>query len=112
MTDGFRVMISPVGWDDPLMQSTSIWISSRYPGSKPKVMKADGTWVEVEEGAHVDPTLTFPSEVMEALAEAVDRYRGQPSHAKTESAVLREWLAAERERVDMTLKVTLAPHLP
>jgi hypothetical protein len=40
---------------------------------------------------------------MEAFVEAVDAYKGQPSHAKTEASVLREWLEVERARVDKVL---------
>jgi hypothetical protein len=65
---------------------------------------------KMEEGAvWTDPTLSIPAEAMEALVAAIDRWQGQPSHAKTEAAVLREWLAKEQARVDKVFEAVGRP---
>jgi hypothetical protein len=103
VTPGYRVRIAPSGWNDPLDSKVGIHvIDVGY--AAVRCMTKDGTWVEVEEGGLIEPTLSIPVEAMEALAEAIDRYRGVPSHAKTEAAVLREELAKEQSRVDRMLE--------
>jgi hypothetical protein len=98
---GYRVSIVPPGGQhfDPLAQSVSIIVINYDNGTS--MLSPDGTWVPLTEGVSTGkPTIALPAEAMDALIEAVDRYRGAPSHAKTEAAVLREWLAKEQSRVD------------
>lgn len=97
----YRVFIQDPGYLDPLAQSVGIYVWREFDRH---VLRPDGTWLEiVEAAAPPTPSFTLPRAAMEAFVEEVDRYRGQPSHAKTEAAVLREWLAVERERVDRVL---------
>jgi hypothetical protein len=67
----------------------------------------DGTWREMpEEGVVVSPEagIKLPREAVEAIARAVAEWQGHVNHADTEAKVLREWLAAERARVDELMK--------
>jgi hypothetical protein len=109
MTPGYKVRITNPYYNDPLINSVSIHVLDVGFDGKAKVMSKDGTWADVTEGMITEPTLTIPSEAMEALVEAVDRWRGAPSHAKTEAAVLREVLAKEQARVDEVLHVVGKP---
>src|SRR3990167_3652998 len=45
----------------------------------------------------------LPKAVIPALAEGIERWQGRTNHAATEVAILREWLAVERARVDRAL---------
>jgi len=64
----------------------------------------DGTWQTVKEGEMTaEAGFDVPVEAIEAIIEAAEEFLGRRSHASTESAVLREWLAAERSRVDELL---------
>jgi hypothetical protein len=102
----YRVFVQDTNYTDPLSQEVRIYVVRTHDHA---VLQHDG-WRIVPEGSPVaDPSLRLPSEAMEALVEALDRWRGQPSHAKTEAAVLREWLAAERDRVDHVLTVVGRP---
>jgi hypothetical protein len=105
----YRVAIVPPGGQhsDPLAQNVSILVIDRDTHT---MLSPDGTWVGVNEGVALDkPTLLLPAEVMEPLIDAIDAYRGAPSHAKTEAAVLREWLAKEQSRVDEVFRAVGRP---
>lgn len=67
------------------------------------VLMPDGTWQAVESGTRVESGLLLPAESIEAIGEGIERWQGKANHAATESAVLREWLAVERGRVDRVL---------
>jgi hypothetical protein len=59
----------------------------------------------VEEGARPEGEhgiLLFP-EMVPAILEGIRHWQGKENHAATEVAVLREWLAAEKARVDRAL---------
>ena len=47
--------------------------------------------------------ILLPKAVIPALLEGIERWQGRTNHAATEAAVLREWLAVERARVDRAL---------
>ena len=51
----------------------------------------------------VSPESAEPIPAIEAIAVAIQEWQGHTSHADTEARVLREWLAAERKRVDRVL---------
>jgi hypothetical protein len=97
---GYRAYVQgPGNHNDPLSQRVDIWIAEGD-----KVMLPGGGFIEVAEGTTLQqPTLSIPAEAMESLVEAIERWQGQPSHAKTEVAVLREWLYYERGRVDVMM---------
>ena len=63
-------------------------------------LMADGTWVAVAEGSFPpdDAGVVLPRDAIEAIAVAIAEWQGHVSHADTEARVLREWLAAERDR--------------
>jgi hypothetical protein len=98
---GYRAYVQgPGSHNDPLSQRVDIWIAN-----DDEVMLPGGLFVKVAEGTALQqPTLSIPAEAMESLVEAIGRWQGQPSHAKTEAAVLREWLGIERDRVDRLLR--------
>jgi hypothetical protein len=106
---GYRVAIIPPGGSiDPLGATCTI-IVVNYDGAKPRVLMPDSSWTEINEGEVAPAGLVLPAEAMDALIDAIDRYRGAPSHAKTEAAVLREWLAAEQARVDKVFEAVGRP---
>jgi hypothetical protein len=105
----YRIAIVPPGGQhaDPLAQSVSIIVIDR---DTQTMLGPDGTWSPLSEAVAIDrPTLALPAEAMDALIEAIDRYQGAPSHAKTEAAVLREWLAKEQSRVDEVFRAVGQP---
>jgi hypothetical protein len=64
----------------------------------------DGTWLHVDEGTYPERMgIDLPAAAIEAIALAVQEWQGHTSHADTEARVLREWLSAERARVDKVL---------
>lgn len=109
MTPGYKVRIAAPYYSDPLASTVGIHVMDVGFDGKAKVMAQDGTWSDVTEGMVATPTLTLPAEAMDALVEAIDRWRGAPSHAKTEAAVLREWLAKEQSRVDEVFRAVGKP---
>ena len=108
MSDYFyKVYITEQGFpQDPFMPTVDIFVVERdFPGAPSRILGADGVLRPLEgDVAPSEPTLRLPAGALEALMAAVDRMKGAPSHARTESAVLREWLAVERARVDEALK--------
>jgi hypothetical protein len=105
--DAFRVVIQDADFRDPLAQSVGFWIIRTFDRA---ILDPIGVWEQHEEGTVVGtPSFRVPREAMEALVEAIDRHRGQPSHAKTEAAVLREWLEYERGRVDKVFEAVGKP---
>lgn len=106
MDGNFRVRIIEPGYSsDPFAQTADIYVlRADVLGAKYSLLGPDGVFVTHPEGASpAVPTLRLPTGAIEAMQEAFDRLRGAPSHARTETAVLREWLAAERARVDAAL---------
>lgn len=69
------------------------------------VLMEDGLWQTVPAGATADGPVgvILPVESVDAVARAIESWRGASSHAATEAAVLREWLAVEQARVDHAL---------
>jgi hypothetical protein len=69
-------------------------------------LRQDGTWRDVDEATTRDEDAGFllPAEAVEAIASAIQEFQGHASHADTEARVLREWLTAERARVDQVLR--------
>lgn len=106
MDGHYRVHIVEPGFSqDPLAQTADFFVlRADIPGAKYSLLGPDGVFRTAPEGmAITEPTLRLPAAALEAFTEAIDRMRGAPSHARTEAAVLREWLAAERARVDAVL---------
>jgi len=69
-------------------------------------LQEDGTWAEQAEGSSSDRSgLILPRASIEPIIEAMETWLGIRTHASTEAAVLREWLAVERERVEKILKL-------
>lgn len=67
----------------------------------------DGSWLSIEPGQDLKPDsvgILIPRPAVEAVARAIAEWQGHTSHADTEARVLREWLAAERERVDRLME--------
>lgn len=71
----------------------------------------DGTWAEVEEGAQTPENagIALPTGSLEAIVRACMEHLGNSLPSVAEISVLREWLVAERERVDALLNKALNP---
>lgn len=68
------------------------------------VLTERGLWVRLPEGERApDMGLILPAEAIAVIGEAIHRFHGYTDRA-AEAAVLREWLAVERERVDRVLR--------
>lgn len=110
----YRILFLGPGQDyrDPLNQEATLFITRDLfgPGSRREVMKRDGTWTNVIEGAEPgdDIGYKFPAESIEAVQQAINQYLGKASHHETEVAILREWLMTERSRVEDFLQRTQA----
>lgn len=64
----------------------------------------DGTWEQSEEGSSsYRAGIILPRTAIEPILEAMETWLGLRTHASTEAAVLREWLAVERARVERIL---------
>ena len=70
-----------------------------------EVGMADGTWTVIPEGEDIPEGAgwEFPRAAIEEIARAIADWQGHTSHTDTEARILREWLAAERTRVDLVL---------
>ena len=70
-----------------------------------EVGMADGTWTVIPEGEDIPEGAgwEFPRAAIEEIAKAIADWQGHTSHADTEARILREWLTAERTRVDLVL---------
>jgi hypothetical protein len=91
---------------DPLMRSVRLLLVDVHPSgrasyvtSSPLVLKTveDGVALGEEAG------LLIPAESVEAIRLGIERWQGKAGNPAAEVAVLREWLAVERERVDRAL---------
>jgi hypothetical protein len=103
----YRVHIIGSDYRDPLSQSVAFWVVRTHDHA---VLDPIGVWEQQVEGAPIAiPSFRIPTEAVEALVSALDAMRGQPSHAKTEAAVLREWLEYERGRVDKVFEAVGRP---
>jgi hypothetical protein len=82
-----------------------LYLFRSTPGGRTEVLKPDGTIISLGEGtkASEDSAFVLPVQAVNALAEGIDRYRGNTSHTATEIRVLREALEIERARVDRYL---------
>ena len=91
-------------FDDFPMRSVRIRILDEARNTE---LHRDGSWQPYEEQGlvNMDLGIVIPAGAVEALAVAIAEYQGHASHANTEAAVLREWLAVEQRRVDDALKV-------
>lgn len=106
-------IVPPGGHEDPLAQEARISVT-RVAGDLKTVdvlrMSDKGWfWENVQEGTAVAATLDLPTEAFSALLTAVGRFSGAPSEPRTEAAVLREWLGAERKRVDDLIALATQP---
>ena len=70
-----------------------------------EVGMADGTWTVIPEGEDIPENAgwEFPRAAIEEIARAIADWQVHTSHADTEARILREWLTAERTRVDLVL---------
>lgn len=114
--DGYHAFITPPGGNpaDPLGSSTDIFITKQHGLERHVLTMSDKGWfwMPLSEASSPPPaSLSLPTEAMEALLDAVDRYKGAPSHARTETAVLREWLKSEQTLRDNLLTSILPPRI-
>ena len=97
----YRAMIQP-----PFsLQGVKLLVAEDWQRGMNRVLMSDGTWREISDGAYSDDDagIMLPFEALDAIEEAIAVYRGNSSHAATESKVLREWLNTEKDRVDLFL---------
>jgi hypothetical protein len=79
-----------------------LFIAQRLAEGRVSYLLEDGTW-EIVNGEQAVPQtagILIPYEGLDAVHEALERWKGTASHAATETKVLREWLEVERGRVD------------
>lgn len=70
-------------------------------------LMSDGTWQVVDQGVQLDPDkvgIVLPEAAVGPMLEAFAKHHGDTGHAATEARILREWLTAERGRVDAVLE--------
>jgi hypothetical protein len=91
-----------VARDPYFMQDAVKVYLRRWTGSEFELLRGDGTLVRVERGTILpdEAGLLIPIDAWEALVE----HAAGESRAGAQLAVLREWLAAERQRVDDRLR--------
>ena len=96
-----RIVREPSDW----ARGTVRLLIREQHGDRAAFLMINSTWQDVPEGQYPEGEvgLILPAGVVEALAEAIAEFQGHTSHADTEARVLREWLAAERARVDQVL---------
>lgn len=96
-----RVMDGLDLWDRNLVRL----VVRRRNGDSTAYLMENGTWVQFQEGVVVtgDVGILLPAAALEAIVAGVEEWQGHTSHADTEARVLREWLTAERARVDKVL---------
>lgn len=70
-----------------------------------EVLQEDGSWLMIPDGTAPErpPGVVLPRQAVEGIAAAIERWQGNANHGATEAKVLREWLDAERRRVDHVL---------
>lgn len=97
-----------VGFTEDFVRGTvRIMIGEERPDGRFHILLEDGTWVDLEpnEAASEDAGVVLPLSALDALLDALLERKGAASHARTEAAVLREWLAVERARVDAAMRI-------
>lgn len=108
-------IVPPGGHQDPLASEGLVSIVRLAPDLKTKdVLRMTDKgwfWENAQEGTVVAATLSLPTEAFSALLAAVGRFSGAPSEPRTEASVLREWLGAERKRVDDLIALATGPRL-
>lgn len=75
-------------------------------------LMSDGTWQVVGEDVRLDPSkvgIVLPEAAVGPVLEAFAKHHGDMGHAATEARILREWLTAERGRVDAILEQRAEP---
>lgn len=90
-----------IGDSDLLRRYARLYVGQELPDGQMKVLLEDGTFTTIEREVHSERAgLVLPYEALTAVFEALESWKGLQSHQATEAKVLREWLNAERARVD------------
>jgi len=99
-----RVIAPGVDYTDPLAQDYRLYVFRKFPDNTTQVLYTNGpTNVTLEEGdEYPSPSMTIPPEFVIPLYEALGEALGKTG--PTDTTVLREWLDAERRRVDDFLR--------
>ena len=85
------------------MDTVRLMVRQRQ-GNHTDYLCTDGTWKTAEDGTSIEGAgIPLPRAAVEAIRKAISEWQGKAADAATESAVLREWLAVERGRVDLVL---------
>lgn len=89
---------------DPFSGTVQVVVHRRGPAGSIEVLRGDGTVQIVPEGGAPDPNnIVLPSDAIEPIRVAIERWQGGAGNPVVEAKVLREWLAVERGRVDKVL---------
>lgn len=93
--------LAGIGEADLLRQYARLYVAQERADGTLDMLLEDGTMQNVEAGVHVNRAgIQLPYPALEAIFEALQKWQGLQSHQATEAKVLREWLTAERDRVD------------
>ena len=78
-------------------------------GQVTEAVMSDGTWYRAPAGEQFpgEVGLVIPREALVPIHAEIERVQGTSLHTSTESKVLREWLEAERARVDRLIFPTM-----
>lgn len=89
---------------DPFNGTVQVVVHRRGPAGSAEVLRGDGSVQIVPEGAAPDGNnIVLPSDAIEPIRAAIERWQGSAGNPVVEAKVLREWLAVERGRVDRAL---------
>lgn len=96
--------LAGIGEADLLRRYARLYVAQERPDGRMDMLLEDGTMQTVEAGEHVERAgIRLPYPALEAIFEALQKWQGLQSHQATEAKVLREWLAAERDRVTVLM---------
>lgn len=93
--------LAGIGDYDLLRRYARLYVAQERPDGTLDMLLEDGTMQNAPADVHVERAgIQLPYPALEAIFEALQKWKGLQSHQATEAKVLREWLEVERLRVD------------
>ena len=108
MTYRARILESPSNW---YLNTIRLMLVNETINNGAEIVMADGTVKYFPDLSVLsdDMGIVIPKSAVNAILEAFAEWQGRSSDSKTEVAVLREWLAVEKDRVDHLIDRALTP---